>query len=100
MSIPCDKTFLLIPSSRSSVKVEFSKNGHSGAIHVSQTHLVLFYSSVLQHLYSVIFLPLLGHAVSLLLNIAEGEKARNVKILAMECLLDLSQADSKCKVFF
>ena len=35
MSIPCDKTFLLVPSSRSSVKVKyqghsFKKNGHCG----------------------------------------------------------------------
>ena len=29
MSIPCDKTFLLVPSSRSSLKVKFSFQGHT-----------------------------------------------------------------------
>ncbi|XP_060595560.1 TELO2-interacting protein 1 homolog [Ruditapes philippinarum] len=52
-------------------------------------------SSVVQHLYTILCLPLLGHSVSLLLNIAEVERARNLRILAMECLLDFSQADSK-----
>ncbi|KAL4220850.1 TEL2-interacting protein 1 [Mactra antiquata] len=51
--------------------------------------------SVIQHLYTILCLPLLGHSVSLLLNIAEVERARNLRILAMECLLDYSQADSK-----
>ncbi|XP_052284808.1 TELO2-interacting protein 1 homolog [Dreissena polymorpha] len=51
--------------------------------------------SVVQQLYGVMCLPLLGHSVSLLLNIAEMERARNLRILAMECLLDFSQADSK-----
>ena len=47
MSIPCYKIFLLVPSSRSSVKVtvkyqghSFRKNGHSRGIGVSQTHCV------------------------------------------------------------
>ena len=46
MCIPCDKTFLLVPTSRSSVKVKvnyqghsFRKNGHCGSISVSQTQL-------------------------------------------------------------
>ena len=43
MSIPSNKTFLLVTSSRSSVKVRyqgysFQKNGHCGGISVSQTH--------------------------------------------------------------
>ena len=52
MSVPCDKTFLLVPSSRSSVKVKVEYEGHRffflggggngccGGISVSQTHLV------------------------------------------------------------
>ncbi|XP_052760793.1 TELO2-interacting protein 1 homolog [Mya arenaria] len=51
--------------------------------------------SVVQQLYTLLCLPLLGHSVSLLLNIAEIERARNLRILAMECLLDFSQADTK-----
>ena len=42
-------------------------------------------------------LPMLGHAVALLLSISEMERARNLRILALECLLDLSQSDTKCK---
>ena len=47
MSIPCDKTFLLVSSSRSSVRVKyqghsFRKNGRCGGIGVSQKHLVFF----------------------------------------------------------
>ena len=49
MSIPCDKTFMLVLSLRSSVRVKvkyqghsFRKNGHFGGIGVSQTHLVHF----------------------------------------------------------
>ena len=48
MSIPCDKTFLLVPSSRPSAKVKlkyqghsFRKNCHCGGINVSQTQLVM-----------------------------------------------------------
>ena len=49
MSIPCDKTFMLVPRSRSSVKIKVKYQGHSfrkkirgggGGIGVSQTHLV------------------------------------------------------------
>ncbi|WAR14791.1 TTI1-like protein [Mya arenaria] len=40
--------------------------------------------SVVQQLYTLLCLPLLGHSVSLLLNIAEIERARNLRILAME----------------
>ena len=39
MSIPCDKTFLLVPSSRSNIKVTVFKNGCCGGISVSQTQL-------------------------------------------------------------
>ena len=49
MKIPCDNTFLLILSSRSSGKVKVKyfghsfrkKNGRYGGVSVSQTHLVL-----------------------------------------------------------
>ena len=45
--VPCGKTFLLVPSSWSSVKVKyqghsFQKNGRRGGISVSQTQLVFF----------------------------------------------------------
>ncbi|KAL3861032.1 hypothetical protein ACJMK2_007123 [Sinanodonta woodiana] len=53
------------------------------------------YTGLLRNLYIVACLPILGHAVSLLLNIAELEKARNLRILALECLLDISLADSQ-----
>ena len=49
MSIPCDETYLLVPSSRLSVKVQFKNQGHSfrkngccGGISVSQTQVVAF----------------------------------------------------------
>ena len=52
LSIPCDKTFLLVPSSRSSVKVKVKYQGHSfrendrcGGISVSQTQLVCRYNN-------------------------------------------------------
>ena len=60
----------------------------------------LIYFSVLQHLYTIMCLPMLGHAVSLLLSISEVERARNLRILALECLLDLSQSDTKCKLVY
>ena len=41
--------------------------------------------------------PVLGHAVSLLLSISKMERARNLRILVLECLLDLIQSDTKCK---
>ena len=34
--------------------------------------------------------------MSLLLSISEVERARNLRIIALECLLDLSQSDTKC----
>ena len=51
MSIPCNKTFLLAPSSRSSIKVEYKghnlkkKKAVKGAfmIRLSQTNLVMYY---------------------------------------------------------
>ena len=44
--------------------------------------------------------PMLGHAVSLLLSISEMERVCNLRILALECLLDLNQSDTKCKLDF
>ena len=50
MSIPCDKTFLLVPSLRSSVKVKyqghtFQKTGFAEGNGVLQTHLVFSFES-------------------------------------------------------
>ena len=45
MSIPCDNTFLLVPSSRSPVKVTVKYEGRCG-ISVSQTQLVYCYCSL------------------------------------------------------
>ena len=44
MSVPCDKTYLLIPSSRS--RSQFSKNGRCRGIGVSRTYLVISYFSM------------------------------------------------------
>ncbi|EDO32342.1 predicted protein, partial [Nematostella vectensis] len=41
-------------------------------------------------IYSTRFLPALGHGVSLLLDVSEHEKARNLKIEAIHCLQKLS----------
>lgn len=52
---------------------------------------------MIQSLYASWSLPFLGHAVSILLNLAEKEKSRALKIKAMECLIEISQVDGKCK---
>ncbi|XP_041375233.1 TELO2-interacting protein 1 homolog [Gigantopelta aegis] len=53
--------------------------------------------SIHNKLYSAASLPPMGHAVTVLLWLAEHEQARELKIVAMECLLQLSQADNKYK---
>ena len=54
------------------------------------------YSSVRAKLYCPPSLPPMGHTVTVLLCLAEHETARDLKTAAMECLLQLSQADNKC----
>ena len=54
------------------------------------------YSSVRAKLYRPPSLPPMGHTVTMLLCLAEHETARDLKTAAMECLLQLSQADNKC----
>lgn len=47
--------------------------------------------SVLQTVYSTLFLPALGHAVSVLLHLAETEQLKELRIEAMLCLCALAQ---------
>ena len=68
MSIPCDTTFLLVTSSRSSVQVKvkyqgpsFRKNGRCKGIRVSQTHLVKYINVKLLTLNRVVQCNLLMH---------------------------------------
>ncbi|KAL5014017.1 hypothetical protein ScPMuIL_008287 [Solemya velum] len=53
--------------------------------------------SVLEKLYGAESLPVLGHLVSVLLNVADTENSQPLKIASMECLLDLSGANTKCE---
>ncbi|XP_052082424.1 TELO2-interacting protein 1 homolog [Mytilus californianus] len=65
---------------------------------IVQTLMVLVRKSeysMIQSLYAPWSLPFLGHAVSILLNLAEKEKSRALKIKAMECLIEISQVDGK-----
>ena len=43
---------------------------------------------VLDQVYTIDSLPLLGHAVTLLLSLAEREMMKKIKILAIQCLMD------------
>ncbi|KAJ8320216.1 hypothetical protein KUTeg_001803 [Tegillarca granosa] len=47
--------------------------------------------SIIRNLYSVPSLPVLGHSMSVILNLAENEWSRSLKIAAMNCLLELGQ---------
>ncbi|XP_078616742.1 TELO2-interacting protein 1 homolog [Branchiostoma floridae x Branchiostoma japonicum] len=51
-------------------------------------------SSLLVSLYSVKYLPLIGHAVSVLLALAEQEGARKLRLETMECLMVLAGCHS------
>lgn len=51
--------------------------------------------SIIQKLFSLQSLPVLGVAVSILLDIADTEKCRSLKVLAIKCLTELSQVDGK-----
>lgn len=65
---------------------------------IVQTLMVLVRKSeysMIQSLYAPRSLPFLGHAVSILLNLAEKEKSRALKNKAMECLIEISQVDGK-----
>lgn len=52
------------------------------------------YSLVLNQLYTVKNIAILGHTVSLLLCLIQEEKLRNLRILAMECLVALSLSEN------
>ncbi|XP_056022184.1 TELO2-interacting protein 1 homolog [Ostrea edulis] len=51
--------------------------------------------SVIQRLFSIQSLPVLGLAVSILLDLADTEKCRSLKVSAIKCLTELSQVDGK-----
>ncbi|CAH1239329.1 TTI1 [Branchiostoma lanceolatum] len=56
-------------------------------------------SSLLVRLYSLQCLPLIGHAVSILLSVAEQESARKLQLETMECLMVLAGCHSGCADF-
>nr|XP_022346187.1 TELO2-interacting protein 1 homolog [Crassostrea virginica] len=51
--------------------------------------------SIIQKLFSLQSLPVLGLAVSILLDLADTEKCRSLKVSAIKCLTELSQVDGK-----
>ncbi|KAK3104535.1 hypothetical protein FSP39_004461 [Pinctada imbricata] len=51
--------------------------------------------AILQKLFSLQSLPMLGHAISIMLNLAENERARHLKIAAMNGIVGLSQVDGE-----
>ncbi|XP_062590440.1 TELO2-interacting protein 1 homolog [Saccostrea cucullata] len=51
--------------------------------------------SIIQKLFSIQSLPVLGLAVSILLDLADTEKCRSLKVSAIKCLTELSQVDGK-----
>lgn len=52
------------------------------------------YSLALNQLYTAKNIPILGHTVSLLLYLIQDEKLRNLRILAMDCLVALSLSEN------
>lgn len=56
--------------------------------------------SIIQKLFSLQSLPVLGVAVSILLDLADTERCRSLKVLAIKCLTELSQVDGKCEYRF
>ena len=56
--------------------------------------------SIIQKLFSLQSLPVLGLAVSILLDLADTEKCRSLKVSAIKCLTELSQVDGKCEYIF
>ncbi|CAH1773622.1 unnamed protein product [Owenia fusiformis] len=51
--------------------------------------------SIIEKVYAVPFLPPMGHAVSLLLDLIEKEKLRQLRTDAMDALLELAQCNKK-----
>ncbi|OWF46694.1 TELO2-interacting protein 1 homolog [Mizuhopecten yessoensis] len=51
--------------------------------------------NIIENLFAVGSLPVLGHAVSMLLNIADQERSRPLKIAALGFLMELCQEDRK-----
>ncbi|XP_060078386.1 TELO2-interacting protein 1 homolog [Ylistrum balloti] len=51
--------------------------------------------NIIENLFAVGSLPVLGHAVSMLLNVADQERSRPLKIAALGFLIELCQEDRK-----
>ncbi|XP_074878346.1 TELO2-interacting protein 1 homolog isoform X1 [Buteo buteo] len=76
----------LSPPSSSSNPVPLSEELKLAVIHALYTLMHSAYGDVIWSLYQPSTLPLLGFAVSLLLGLAEQEKAKQIKISALKCL--------------
>uniref|UniRef100_A0A8B9MPH3 TELO2 interacting protein 1 n=1 Tax=Accipiter nisus TaxID=211598 RepID=A0A8B9MPH3_9AVES len=76
----------LSPPSSSSNPVPLSEELKLAVIQALHTLMHSAYGDVIWSLYQPTALPLLGFAVSLLLGLAEQEKAKQIKISALKCL--------------
>ncbi|KFQ68519.1 TELO2-interacting protein 1, partial [Phaethon lepturus] len=76
----------LSPPSGSSKPVSLSEELKLAVIQALHTLMHSAYGDVILSLYQPSTLPLLGFAVSLLLGLAEQEKAKQIKISALKCL--------------
>ncbi|XP_049672809.1 TELO2-interacting protein 1 homolog [Accipiter gentilis] len=76
----------LSPPSSSSNPVPLSEELKLAVIQALHTLMHSAYGDVIWSLYQPSTLPLLGFAVSLLLGLAEQEKAKQIKISALKCL--------------
>ncbi|XP_010567668.1 PREDICTED: TELO2-interacting protein 1 homolog isoform X2 [Haliaeetus leucocephalus] len=76
----------LSPPSSSSNPVPLSEELKLAVIQALHTLMHSAYGDVIWSLYQPSALPLLGFAVSLLLGLAEQEKAKQIKISALKCL--------------
>ncbi|NWR65651.1 TTI1 protein, partial [Bucorvus abyssinicus] len=76
----------LSPPSRSSQAAPLSEELKLAIIQALHTLMHSAYGDVILSLYQPSTLPLLGFAVSLLLGLAEQERAKQIKISALKCL--------------
>ncbi|NXT92525.1 TTI1 protein, partial [Anhinga rufa] len=76
----------LSPPSGSGKPASLSEELKLAVIHALHTLMHSAYGDVILSLYQPSTLPLLGFAVSLLLGLAEQEKAKQIKISALKCL--------------
>ncbi|KAM6120911.1 TELO2-interacting protein 1 homolog [Phoenicopterus ruber ruber] len=76
----------LSPASSSSKPASLSEELKLAVIQALHTLMHSAYGDVILSLYQPATLPLLGFAVSLLLGLAEQEKAKEIKISALKCL--------------